>query len=261
MGGAEAAAQRRGGGRLRSAVPWLALLLSLNLLSGCTGNMAPVSGPEAALVRGYYVVETGDTLYSIAWRNGLDYRAVARWNRIGPPYRIYPGQRIRLSIPARSAAAPRRGVPASRPSRPAPRPAAVAERRTPPSTPTAKTAVWQWPSSGKLTRTFSADAQGKQGVEFSGRLGEPIAAAAAGRVVYAGDGLRGYGNLIIVKHDSRYLTAYGYNQKLLVKEGDAVKAGQRIATMGVGASQQPALHFELRRDGKPVDPLSYLPAR
>jgi lipoprotein NlpD len=120
---------------------------------------------------------------------------------------------------------------------------------------------WRWPVDGKIIRRFSANGSGKQGIELDGRVGESIFAASGGRVVYAGNGLRGYGNLVIVKHDAHYLTAYGYNSALLVKEGERVKAGQKIATMGIGPGSAAALHFELRRDGKPVDPLDYLPKR
>jgi len=251
----------------------------------------------AARGSGYYVVQPGETLYSIAWRHGTDYRTLARLNRIDAPYRIYPGQRLRLTPPpARPATSvasnnatgqqnPSMGKPskpaANPPSKPATKPAskpgtnsvpAPAPTPKPTTNPTAPTAptraptesgapTWGWPTRGEVVRRFAADAQGKQGVEIGGKAGQLVVAAAKGVVVYAGSGLRGYGNLIILKHNSRYLTAYGYNQDLLVREGETVKAGQAIATMGMAPSRRPALHFELRRDGKPVDPLSYLPAR
>lgn len=246
----------------------LALALLVVLLAGCAANMAPVYTPgERWPAPDYYVVQKGDTLYSISWRHGLDYRAVARWNRVEPPYTIHPGQRLRLRAPA--VAAQTRASPA--PSRPS---VAATASRKPQAAPAgqrggtsirksveAASIDWRWPTEGRLARAFFRDAQGKQGIELRGALGQPIVAAAAGQVVYAGSGLRGYGNLVIIKHNSRYLTAYGYNQEILVSEGQTVAAGQRIATMGTGPEQQPALHFELRRDGKPVDPMRYLPEK
>jgi lipoprotein NlpD len=121
--------------------------------------------------------------------------------------------------------------------------------------------AWRWPVEGKVVRGFSAASQGKQGIEIAGAHGQPVRAASGGRVVYSGNGLRGYGNLLIVKHNGRYLTAYGYNSRLLVKEGDTVTAGQEIALMGSGTDRDAGLHFELRRDGRAVDPLTYLPKR
>lgn len=233
----------------------LLVVLAAAWLSACAPNMAPVyTRGESAAAGSYYIVRPGDTLYSISWRQGLDFRAVARWNHIDPPYTIRPGQRLRLSAASASPAA-RQRQPSAQPT-PARRPAAP-----PPRTPEASAITWRWPTDGRLARAFAADVQGKQGIELQGALGQPVAAAAAGRVVYAGSGLRGYGNLVIVKHNGRYLTAYGYNREILVKEGDAVSAGQQIGTMGLGSGQQPALHFELRRDGKPVDPVPYLPRK
>lgn len=233
------------------------------LLAACgRGNYAPVVTRGEGQPVGYYVVQAGETLYSIAWRHGLDYRAMARWNHIDPPYRIYPGQRLRLSSrgerPVAVAPPPRKPVATATrpaPSVPADKPAAG----SPAPVPAAGELAWRWPTNGKLVRPFATDTQGKQGIEIGGRAGQGITAAAAGKVVYAGSGLRGYGNLVIIKHNGRYLTAYGYNQDLLVKEGDSVQAGQQIATMGLSPSRQPGLHFELRRDGKPIDPTRYLP--
>lgn len=239
--------------RSRRALFALVLLGSL-VLVGCASNMAPVEGRGEAVV-GTYVVKRGDTLYSIAWRNGLDFRALARWNRIDPPYLIHPGQRLRLGL--------RSPLPAAAPVVSAPqtpvRPPVAAAKPKP--APAGEAPPWRWPVAGKIIRRFSANGTGKQGIELGGHVGAPILAATGGRVVYAGNGLRGYGNLVIVKHDARYLTAYGYNSTLLVKEGESVQAGQKIATMGVGPARVAALHFELRRDGKPVDPLDYLPKR
>lgn len=245
------------GGRIRSTLvkpnALFGLIACVLLLAGCASHVAPVYNRGAS--SGVYTVQRGDTLYSISFRHGLDFRTVARWNQIGPPYRIYPGQRLRLTAPARSAvrtSAPKPAAPAAKPSRPAAKPVT--------STP-AIAISWRWPTEGRVTRRFAAQAQGKRGLEIAGRDGQAVVAAAAGRVVYAGNGLRGYGNLVIVKHDSHYLTAYGYNRELLVKEGDTVQAGQRIATMGSGNGRDFSLHFELRRDGVAIDPLPHLPRR
>lgn len=207
---------------------------------------------------GHHVVSRGDTLYSIAWRHDLDYRTVARWNDIQPPYTIYPGDRIRLSPPTDPVPTPIRKRQENRSGQPErgsgpdqSRQPQVSDRRL----------SWQWPAAGEVKRPYSASASGKRGVELGGRAGQPVRAAAAGRVVYSGDGLRGYGNLVIIKHNQRYLTAYGYNRRLLVAEGERVSAGQRIALMGLGPDDTPGLHFELRRDGKPIDPGSVLPPR
>lgn len=209
-----------------------------------------------------YVVRRGDTLFSVAWRYDLDYRDIARWNDIDPPYTIYPDQRLHLHPPAGPRRVPARvssraGSEAK--SRPAsrPQPVAGAPARTKPDS----TITWQWPAQGTLVRSFHATGAGMHGITVQGRLGEPVRAAADGRVVYSGNGLRGYGNLVIVRHNSVYLTAYGYNRELLVHEGERVHAGQVIARMGLGPAHQPAAHFEIRRNGKPVDPLRYLPAR
>lgn len=243
---------------------WLRALLvaQLALLAGCAPNMAPVytPGEHRQPAAGHYVVQKGDTLYSISWRHGLDYRTVARWNRIDPPYTIHPGQRLRLTATATPSAHVN--------SRPPSRSAASARTQQPPAKsapvrndPVASPIAWRWPTNGRVARQFATDAQGKQGVELQGSLGQPITAAAAGQIVYAGSGLRGYGNLVIIKHNGRYLTAYGYNREILVREGDSVQVGQQIATMGAGPGREPALHFELRRDGKPVDPIPYLPIK
>ena len=212
-----------------------------------------------------YRVRQGDTLYSIAWRNGLDYRRLARWNGIPRPYTIYPGQRLRLGPPpgggTRAAPRPRAASPQAAPGDPAADAAGggsgpAGERQSASGAP-----GWQWPVTGPVVRGFESDGTGKRGIAIGGREGQPVEAAAGGRVVYSGNGLRGYGNLVIVKHSERYLTAYGYNRELLVREGERVSAGQAIARMGLGPGRQALLHFELRRDGEPVDPRRFLPGR
>lgn len=232
------------------------------VLAGCArSTYAPVADRSfryGTASGDYYTVQKGDTVYSIAWHHGLDEKALARWNGISPPYLIHPGDRLRLTPPSRHS----RHAASAPPRHPAP------TTSHPPGAQNAHAAGddggpyrWQWPAKGKLVRTFSKSFQGKQGIDIAGKPGEPVRAAAGGRVVYSGNGLVGYGNLLIIKHDRHYLTAYAYNRKLLVKEGDRVRAGQEIAQMGKGTDDGAELHFELRRDGKPVDPLKFLPPR
>ena len=241
----------------------VAAILAL-VLAGCARTTyAPVAdrsfryGSDSS---GIYEVQKGDTLYSIAWHHGLDHRDLARWNGISPPYIIYPGDELRLTPPPANARK-HASVASRRDPQPAKRPIAAHSKPPVQAQHAAEPYKWQWPAHGKLVRTFSKSFQGKQGIDIAGSPGQPIHAAAGGRVVYSGDGLVGYGNLLIIKHDSHYLTAYAYNRKLLVKEGDRVRAGQVIARMGAGTDSNAELHFELRRDGKPVDPLRYLPPR
>lgn len=213
---------------------------------------------------GQYTVRRGDSLYSIAWRHGLDYRKVARWNDISPPYVIHPGDEIRLTPPPQRRSAQTQPKQASETQEQASKSGSASPEPSPApeaAAPADDELRWQWPTSGRVTREFSNNRSGKRGIQLTGEAGQPVRAAAGGRVVYSGNGLRGYGNLIIIKHNSRYLTAYGYNRELLVDEGAQVEAGQRIALMGPGPDNGPALHFELRRDGKAVDPASVLPAR
>ena len=196
-----------------------------------------------------HVVRRGDTLSAIAWRYGLDYRAVARWNRIRPPYVIHPGQKIALrgaaSSPSRAQGTKKAAAGAKRPAAPAPAPVPAGG--------------WTWPARGPLLRGFGKGDRG--GIEIAGRQGQPVVAARGGRVVYAGSGLVGYGRLVIVKHSERLLTAYAHNDRLLVREGQTVRAGQKIAEMGSTGADRVKLLFEVRRDGKPLNPLKYLPRR
>ncbi len=279
----------------------------------------PVIG-EPATRPGEYVVARGDTLYQIAFRHGLDYRDVARRNRIEPPYTIYPGQTLHLGEAAiarpppvarrpagatarstgsgliASTAKPETTQPsAPRPSSPAPAmptiapsaasnasPAAadgsepaVARVEPPvgssaPSTPPRLTppaplpkgpVAWRWPASGKTVTTFLAGDPTRQGVGIAGSNGQPVYAAGDGVVVYSGAGLIGYGELVIIKHSDEWLSAYGHNRKRLVSEGQAVSGGEQIAEMGRSGASRDMLHFEIRRNGKPVDPLQLLPKR
>lgn len=222
-----------------------ALLAILLVLAACAGPPrrfpppAPARAAPIPVPAEGYVVRAGDTLYSISFRHGLDYHEVARWNGIGSDYRIDPGQRLRLTAPDVAGAQ----------ARPVDVPLPVT---APPH--------WSWPADGRAT-PVTGPPSNAVALRIAGEAGSEVRAAAAGRVVYTGAGLRAYGQLVIVKHDETWLTAYGYNRELTVAEGDVVREGQAIATMGTGPGQQPALYFEIRRNGRPVDPLQQLPAR
>lgn len=325
------------------------------VLAGCASTgPAPVTDLGSSIVpagsaarapaptkSGMHRVVRGDTLYSIAFRNELDYRELAAWNGIASPYTIYVDQELRLQPPARPAAAASpaalQPVPASRPApgpfvdapaaaapepaapiAPAPQPPAAEPERAvasqadaaaptraagavgAPASPTTEPAAelaavpatpveaipaesvarptpsavppaapqmvvgniaWRWPAPGRVLSGFQPDDRTRQGIDIGGRAGEPIRATAAGAVVYSGNGLIGYGELIIIKHSPDYLSAYGYNRKRLVKEGEQVQAGQVIAEMGASSAGRDALHFEIRRKGKPTNPLDFLPRR
>lgn len=207
-----------------------------------------------------YYVKGGDTLYSIAMANDLDWQRLARWNGIANPRQLKIGQRLRLSSPrgevtsratSRSAVA---GTPAKSASR---APASSA------STPVASPVNWKWPLRGKILHRFSEGAPAQKGMIIAAKIDASVQAAAPGRVVYSGDGLPGYGNLVIVKHNADWLSAYAYNKSLLVDEGDQVASGQSIAKVGPRDHRQPDrgghLLFQIRRQGKPVDPERYLP--
>jgi lipoprotein NlpD len=323
-----------------------ALVLVALLLAGCAEvRVAPVeersipveaprhAAPPARAGAGH-VVASGDTLYGIAFRHGLDYRQLAAWNAIAPPYTIRAGQRLRLTPPPRTVAptaggeaatyaapdttsaaatAPLREPPRARASparesaaRPAgatatpvhppavapahagagavappppakeppstrpplPAPAPPPTERPPPPAPAlagpvrqAEGVRWSWPTQGAIVGRYTAGDPQRQGLDIRGRSGQSVVAAAEGEVVYSGNGLIGYGELIIVKHDARFLSAYAHNRKRLVTEGQRVGAGQPIAEMGRTGAALDMLHFEIRRDGRPVDPLDYLPRR
>ena len=214
-------------------------------------NTAP---RQASRNASQHVVRSGETLYAIAWRYGKDFRQVAEWNGIQHPFQIWPGQRLRLK-PTPRASAPSSTQPNA--SRSASKSAANRVPRPASSAPGPRIGRWQWPARGEVIGRFGA--QGGKGINIAGRTGQSILAAAPGKVVYSGSGLRGYGKLIIIKHNNRFLSAYAHNQRLHVKEGDTVQRGQRVAEMGRSGSKRVMLHFEIRRDGKPVDPIKYLP--
>lgn len=233
---------------------------------------APVvsAGVQARPKSGLYEVKPGDTLYSIAWAYGLDYRELAAGNNIKPPYAIQIGQSLNLLsgsadrysaevVSARSSASPSSAEkPKSQArwqARYTPKPHTVSH---PSSFPIKRVANWIWPAYGKVVSGFSTAPTGNTGINIAGHYGETIRAAAAGIVVYSGAGVRGYGNLIIVKHSDSFLSAYAFNKQLLVKAGERVKAGQKIAEMGRNNAGQVLLHFEIRRNGAPVNPMAYL---
>ncbi|MEJ2417892.1 MAG: peptidoglycan DD-metalloendopeptidase family protein [Exilibacterium sp.] len=215
--------------------------------------------PPPSIQLKYHIVSSGETLYSIAWRYDLDYKALARHNGISSNYIIYPGQRLALDL--------------GQPKITLGRPKSVRRRANRSEIQTKKVASkmpyrhnihalrWIWPVSGQILSGFSSAKGLNKGIDIVGELGEPVNSAASGRVVYAGKGLRGYGNLLIIKHSEKYLSAYAHNRKLLVKEGQKVQIGQKIAEIGSSGTDRNKLHFEIRLDGKPVDPLKYLPKR
>jgi lipoprotein NlpD len=321
-------------------------LLTVLLVGGCASDgPAPVEdrsvdGPHVATASAErrpaptsadrYRVERGDTLYSIAFRHGVDYRELAGWNGIAAPYTIYVGQELRVTATARAStprtsaatrapstavvAAGSASVPAptsfapSRPTaadvpKPTPFEPVAAQPASPPPAPPKETATappvapvvalttttptapiveppkpspaplpaepmlpagevgWRWPADGQVVGTYAAGDQTRQGIDIAGKAGDPVRAAADGAVVYSGNGLIGYGELIIIKHNPSFLSAYGHNRKRLVKEGDRVKAGQVVAEMGSSSASRDSLHFEIRRNGKPANPVDYLPRR
>src|SRR5690606_37386389 len=253
------------------ATIWLAVMLCV--LSACTVTYAPVVDKYGAdykrgpVTRGVHVVREGETLYSIAWRYGWDFKALASANRIGAPYTIFPGQEIRLDRSGSTTVAGTTPRPAPKPSsgtsstsKPA-KPAAPAPAPKPaPSAPSGPI-NWQWPATGSILSHYSSNKVGHHGVTIGGREGDPVAAAADGVVVYRGNGLTGYGNLLIIKHDERWLSAYAHNQSMLVSEGQKVRRGEKIATIGATGTFRTQLHFEIRRDGTPIDPVTVLPRR
>ena len=220
----------------------LRLITALSILLFVTA-----CGSQSPWNRETHIVRKGETLFSIAWRYDKDPADVARWNQLGDGSLIHPGDVIRLSSSGSAAR------PTSSSNRPAPKPL--------PKVPTQPPPPWTWPTGGKISVEFGGKPGTGTGVLINGKVGQAITAAASGRVVYAGSGLIGYGQLIILKHNDTYLSAYGYNASLLVKEDETIKKGQRIATMGEGPERKARLHFEIRRNGKPVNPRQYLPAR
>lgn len=234
-------------------------------------------GVSSIPTSGLYSVQSGDTLFSIAFRYGLDYRELAKFNRINPPYTIYPQQKIQLGSLAKPSSVivdnvepnteviVKQTVPIAQTGKAAPTSGAViVSEKTPKSTAKDKKdekilGNWSWPVDGKVTRGFSNAGVSSKGIDIRAELGALVKAAADGTVVYAGSGLIGYGNLVIVKHNDVYLSAYAYNERILVKEQQSVRVGDSLAVIGGKGNDRPLLHFEVRRDGRPIDPLDVLP--
>lgn len=218
------------------------------IVTGCASVQpkAPVRPKVRDLTNGsYYSVKKGDTLYSIGFRSGHGYKRLAAWNKIPPPYNVYIGQKLTL-LPRTKA---KKNLNSKKQKKKKSRISVNKEKML--------KLYWQWPVKGKLLRDFYHT--GSKGIDIAGKSGQNIKAAASGVVVYSGSGLVGYGKLIIIKHNYVYLSAYANNRRLLFKEGQKVKKGQIIAEMGVGANAKSSLHFEIRKEGKPVDPIHYLP--
>ena len=240
----------------KSIMNWPAaglIIVLVGSLVGCQSTPPPAPVSMIGERGKTHVVRRGETLYAIAWRYGLDYRALARSNGISKPYTIYVGQRLRLGSTAKQS---KNG--ASNP-RVAKAPARAVYKEKPVSKPPAPVAPsrlsWQWPIEGEVTSKFSLSGKVNKGIDVRASEGNAVRAAADGSVVYAGGNLRGYGKLVIVKHDATFLSAYGNNEALTVKEGDTVTKGQEIGRLG----GDQVLHFEIRRDGRPEDPEQHLP--
>jgi lipoprotein NlpD len=238
--------------------------VALLVLAACSSHVVREGGARVSTLKygATTTVRRGDTLYRIATNNGITTLDLATWNNIAPPYTIYPGQQLKL-YPGngRQAATTKTSSPPAATTRPAP----PSSTNTPPTTPRPVAASspfsWRWPTEGQLVGTYRAGDPTRQGVDIAGTGGQPVRAAADGVVVYSGSGLVGYGELVIVKHNDEWLSAYGHNRARLVNEGQVVKAGQQIAEMGRSGATRDMLHFEIRYNGKPVDPLGYLPKR
>ncbi len=243
-----------------------ALFLTLFLLTtGCSS-----SGKPQVVERGtrssynqnkVHIVRKGDTLFSIASYYGQKVSKLAKCNKLRHPYTIHPGQKIATTCSVNNNKKKRKK---SHRSQKTNKKASNINKKHKKSRNVERVTVlvrWRWPTNGHVVRRFNPGNQGKTGLEIAGKYRQSIYAAEAGKVVYSGSGLIGYGKLIIVKHNRRFLTAYGYNSELLVKEGDSVKSGQVIARMGRSPSNKATLFFELRKDGKPVNPMRYLPKK
>lgn len=275
---------------------WPAAALTLAVLTGCTTSPtgpAPVHdigavgyspaprvdpatlpGAENAGKPGYYTVAPGDTVMSIARHHNQNWRDIVRWNDMGDANVIEVGQVLRVvpPVPSRSPATTTTttttnatttnaatATPANGSATATATPT-VATQTTPGTAASADSMAFIWPANGNVLSGFD-EAKNSKGLSISGRAGDPVVAAADGRVMYAGSGLRDFGNLVIIRHNNTYLTAYAHNQRLLVKEDQDVKKGQRIAEMGASGTDRVKLYFEVRRGGKPVDPARHLPPR
>lgn len=283
---------------------YIGVVVLLMFLAGCATRKYPAPIVEIdqsqshysrthrnSLDSDYYTVKKGETLYSIAWRAGLDFRLLAQINDIKAPYAIFPGQRLTLSkrlakVTNKTSSFQNKSSSVAKiNTKPKFNKKTVAnkkseeygkkqadQKRKKTITQNVKNAVkndsfpskvrsWRYPSNGKIIDTYSTKENGNKGIDFGGQIGDPVIAAADGKVVYAGSALRGFGNLIIIKHNNDYLSAYAHNRVLKVKEQDWVEAGQLIAEMGDSGTDKVKLHFEIRFRGRTVNPLKYLPKK
>ncbi|AKE59918.1 amidase activator ActS [Citrobacter farmeri] len=238
-------------GRLKKNSLGIAMLLCAGLLiAGCSGSKSSDSGSYSGAV---YTVKRGDTLYRISRTTGTSVKDLARLNGISPPYTIEVGQKLKLggskTASAKSTKKASSKTAAVRPS------SSVPQSSWPP----VGQRCWQWPASGKVVLPYSTAEGGNKGIDISAARGTPVYAAGAGKVVYVGNQLRGYGNLIMIKHGEDYITAYAHNDTMLVNNGQSVKAGQKIATMGSTDAASVRLHFQIRYRATAIDPQRYLP--
>ncbi len=252
---------RMTGSNRKTTLRGLLLITAAMLLAACSSTAVKQGGARPASTAQYgesVTVRRGDTLYRIATSKHISALDLATWNGVSPPYTIYPGQRLKLYPGGSTSAAStsRGGAQATRPS------AATATRPSiPVPAPATSPFAWKWPADGQIVGGYVSGEPTKQGIDIAGKGGQPVRAAADGVVVYSGSGLVGYGELVIVKHNDQWLSAYGHNRARLVNEGQVVKAGQQIAEMGRSGASRDMLHFEVRYNGKPVDPQLYLPKR
>jgi lipoprotein NlpD len=242
------------------------LILFVLMLTACGGGsqaVAPVGAYKSKSQQGappaVYKVRRGDTLFSVSWRFGMDFKHVASINGIRSPYTIYIGQKLRFKPDGKVASKTKKTSKTARAK--TKKKATKTTSRQSSTVPANQRLSWRWPIKGKVISTYSKSAAGRKGIDIAGKSGQKVAAAASGKVVYSGNGLPRYGNLIIIKHNDAYLSAYAHNKNLLVKEGQQVKVGQKIALLGRTGTQRDQLHFEIRRHGKPVDPMRFLPKR
>ncbi len=241
------------------------ILITFAVISSCSSNRsAKVDDRSTQSNKGkVHRIVKGETLFSISWRYGVDQKKLAEINNIKPPYTIYPGQVLRLDIRGgnNQIANKQNSGMAVKNSGSRSENKAARDNNSAKAGNQQSSVAWQWPASGKVFALFQGEAGQNKGIDIGGKLGEPVFAAASGRVVYAGSGLSGYGKLLILKHNETFLSAYAHNDEISVKEGDLVKVGQKVADMGSSGTDRVKLHFEIRSDGSPVDPLRYLPKR
>lgn len=259
--------------RLIKSLQSLFSILCITILVTACQSRDPDRTPVREIGQGrsgaWHIVQRGETLYSIAWRYGLDYKELAALNGISPPYTIYIDQKIRL-IGRGGEGSPKKRAEKDGPPRDVGKSRQVKKQAAKPESAASKSiesvqgdgkVAWRWPMDGEIAAGFSLNDDINKGLDIRGKPGDRVKAAGDGVVVYAGGGLRGYGKLVIVKHNDRFLSAYAHNRKVLVKEGDRVKGGETIGRIGNNGPDTEMLHFEIRLDGKPEDPLAYLPAR